>query len=352
VTGPRAVSEIARRLIAAIAKPINVGNDEVFVTASIGIAIATAEDTAETLLRHADAAMYQAKHDGRARYTIFEADHHGSAIATLKTGNDLHRALERDEFELHYQPIVDLRTGRVSGFEALLRWQHPDRGLLLPGEFIGLAEETGLIVPIGIWVLETACRHTVHWQQVRDSTLDAPPLAINVNLSARQIADPNLTKAVAAVIDATGIDPDAVTLELTENTLMHDAESTNAVLRGLRAQGIRLAIDDFGTGYSSLSYLKRFPVQALKIDRNFVDGLGAEPEDTGIVEAVITLAHTLGLTAVAEGLESPAQLETLRALECDSAQGNLLGHPLPASVIGEHPADDLTPWQHHPSSLS
>ena len=345
VLGNRAVSEIAQRLIEAIAEPILVGNDEVFVTASLGIAVANADDTAETLLRHADAAMYQAKHDGRARAVMFRPDHHGSAVAALRTGNDLHRALARDELAMHYQPIIDLRTGRVIGFEALMRWNHPERGLLGPGEFIAFAEETGLIVPMGMWALETACRQTAYWQRVRDRIPNAPQLSINVNLAARQVADRTLAKTVAQIIDRTGIAPGAVVLELTENTLMQDTASTIDALHALRSQGVHLSIDDFGTGYSSLSYLKRFPVESLKIDRSFIDGLGQESEDTSIVEAIIRLAHALELSAVAEGLETPTQLETLRTLGCDFAQGFLLGRPLPADAIGEFPADDLTPWQ-------
>jgi diguanylate cyclase (GGDEF)-like protein len=345
VLGSRAVSEIGARLIATIAEPILVGNDEVFVTASLGIAVANPDDTAETLLRHADAAMYQAKHDGRARTVMFRPDHHGSAVAALRTGNDLHRALARDELVMHYQPIIDLRTGRVVGFEALMRWNHPDRGLLPPGEFIAFAEETGLIVPMGMWALETACRQTAYWQSVRDRIPDAPQLSINVNLAARQVADRTLAKTVAKIIKRTGIAPGAVVLELTENTLMQDTASTIDALHALRSQGVHLSIDDFGTGYSSLAYLKRFPVESLKIDRSFIDGLGQESEDTSIVEAIIRLAHALELSAVAEGLETPTQLETLRTLGCDFAQGFLLGRPLPAEAIGEFPADDLTPWQ-------
>jgi diguanylate cyclase (GGDEF)-like protein/PAS domain S-box-containing protein len=345
VLGIRAVSEIAQRLIAAVAEPILVGDDEVFVTASLGIAVATKDDTSETLLRHADAAMYQAKQDGRARAAMFRPDHHGSAVAALRTGNDLHRALARDELVLHYQPIIDLRTGRVIGFEALMRWNHPERGLLAPGEFIAFAEETGLIVPMGMWALETACRQTAYWQSVRDRTPNAPQLSISVNLAARQVADRTLTKTVAEIIERTGIAAGAVVLELTENTLMQDTASTIDALHALRSQGVHLSIDDFGTGYSSLAYLKRFPVESLKIDRSFIDGLGQESEDTSIVEAIIRLAHALELSAVAEGLETPTQLETLRTLGCDYAQGFLLGHPLPAEVIGDFPADDLTPWQ-------
>jgi diguanylate cyclase (GGDEF)-like protein len=354
LAGNRAVSAIAQRLIAAIAEPIMIADDEVFVTASVGIAVAQEGDTPEVLLRHADAAMYQAKQDGRARAVVFRPDHHGSAVAALKTGNDLHRALDRDELELHYQPIIMLRTGRVIGFEALVRWNHPERGLLSPAEFIPFAEETGLIVPIGAWALETACWQTAYWQGVRDAerTSDEPLLSISVNLAARQVADRTLAKTVADIISRTGIAPEAIVLELTENTLMLDTSSTIDALQALRSQGVRLSIDDFGTGYSSLSYLKRFPVEALKIDRTFINGLGRESEDTSIVEAIIRLAHALELSAVAEGLETPTQLETLRTLGCDYAQGYLLGRPKPASVIGDRPADDLTPWQDDASSTS
>ena len=352
LVGQSAVTTIAERMIVAIAEPIIVGTDEVFVTASIGIAIASVGDTAETLLRHADAAMYRAKNDGRARATVFRPDHHGWAVAALKTGNDLHRALDRDELVLHYQPIIDLRTGRVVGFEALMRWNHPERGLLNPSDFIAFAEETGLIVPMGTWALETACRQTAYWQSVRDRTTSEPPLTISVNLAARQVGDRTLAKTVAEIIDRTGISADAVCLELTENTLMQDTASTVDALHALRSQGVHLSIDDFGTGYSSLSYLKRFPVEALKIDRSFIDGLGSESEDTSIVEAIIRLAHALELSAVAEGLETPTQLETLRTLGCDFAEGYLIGHPLPAEVIGDMPADDLTTWQDQSHDLA
>jgi diguanylate cyclase (GGDEF)-like protein/PAS domain S-box-containing protein len=344
IAGEDAAAAIARRLLDAVAEPVAMMTEEIFVSASIGIAVAGAEDTAETLLRHADAAMYRAKNDGRARAVLFQHDDHGAAIAALRTGSDLHRALERDELVVHYQPIVTLRTGRVVGFEALLRWNHPERGLIPPADFIPLAEDTGLIVPIGAWVLETACRQLVQWQAARDRGPNRGTLAMNVNLSPRQLADPTLAAAFARILDDTKVDPNAVCLELTENTLMQNAASATAAMRALRDLGVYISIDDFGTGYSSLSYLKRFPVSALKIDRSFIDGLGRDNEDTSIVEAIVTLAHALGLTAVAEGLETPTQLDALRVIGCDYAQGFLLGRPLPADALGDTPADDLTAW--------
>jgi EAL domain-containing protein (putative c-di-GMP-specific phosphodiesterase class I) len=289
--------------------------------------------------------MSRAKNGGRARAMVFESEDLGAAFDALRTGTDLHRALERNELVVHYQPIVTLRTGRVIGFEALVRWNHPERGLIPPGDFIPLAEETGLIVPIGEWIFETACRQLVHWQAVRDHETQAGMLAMNVNLSPRQLADPTFPATAERILRESGVNPGAVCLELTENALMQNAVSATAALKALRRLGMHISIDDFGTGYSSLSYLKRFPVSALKIDRSFIDGLGQDREDTSIVEAIVTLAHALGLTAVAEGLETPTQLDALRVIGCDYAQGFLLGRPLPPDVIGDSPADDLTAWQ-------
>jgi EAL domain-containing protein (putative c-di-GMP-specific phosphodiesterase class I) len=304
----------------------------VFVTASIGIALSGGElETPETLLRNADAAMYRAKEQGRARAEVYESESHDRAVRHLRTGNELHRALERGELRMHYQPIVRLEDGMITGFEALLRWEHPERGLVRPDEFVGLAEETGLVVPIGVWALEESCRQTVEWHNAGCN------VTISVNLSPRQLAEPSLPDDVARVLRETGIRPDTVWLEITENTLMRDAESMARSLAALRALGVHLAVDDFGTGYSSMTYLKRFPVDALKVDRSFVDGLGREPEDTAICTAVVSLAHALGLRAVAEGVETPEQLAELRTLGCELAQGYLFGKPEPAEAHGLRP---------------
>jgi EAL domain-containing protein (putative c-di-GMP-specific phosphodiesterase class I) len=328
--------DLADRIATTVSKPITLSEGEVFVTGSVGIALSGGElETPETLLRNADAAMYRAKEHGRARTELFESDAHDQAVRHLRTGNELHRALERGELRLHYQPIVSLEAGRITGFEALVRWQHPQRGLVQPDDFVGLAEETGLVVPIGSWVLEEACRQAAQWRD-RGSEL-----SISVNLSPRQLAEPGLTDDVARVLHLTGIDPEVLWLEITESTLMRDAETAVRTLGSLRALGVGLAVDDFGTGYSSMSYLKRFPVQALKVDRTFVDGLGRDPEDSAICTAVVTLAHALGLRAVAEGVETAEQLAELRTLGCELAQGYLFGRPAPAEEFGERPEERI-----------
>jgi diguanylate cyclase (GGDEF)-like protein/PAS domain S-box-containing protein len=324
--------ELANRVAAAVAQPVVLVEGEVFVTASVGIAISTGDlDTPEAIIRNADTAMHQAKEQGRGRSETYNEHAHDRAVRHLRTGNDLHRALERQELRMHYQPIISLETGRISGFEALLRWEHPERGLVGPDEFVPLAEETGLVVPIGQWALEEACRQAATWHA------NGAGLTMSVNLSPRQLAEPTLVDAVAAGIERPGIDPDTLWLEITETTLMGDAETAVTTLRALRGLGVHLAVDDFGTGYSSMTYLKRFPVEALKVDRSFIDGLGREPEDTAICTAVVSLAHALGLRAVAEGVETPEQLAELRTLGCELAQGYLFGRPAPAEMYGARP---------------
>ncbi len=324
--------ELAERVAAAVCRPVQLAEGEVYVTASIGIALSGGElETPETLLRNADSAMYGAKDHGRSRAELFDTGSHDRAITTLRTGNELHRALERSELRLHYQPIVSLETGRITGFEALMRWEHPERGMVRPDEFIPLAEETGLIVPMGRWALQEACRQVAWWHS------RGALLTMSVNLSPRQLTESTLTDDFADILRRSKVDPDAIWLEITESTLMRDAESAVTTLGKLRALGVHLSVDDFGTGYSSMTYLKRFPVEALKVDRSFVDGLGEESGDTAICTAVVSLAHALGLRAVAEGVETAGQVAVLRQLGCEMAQGYLFGRPEPAASYGEHP---------------
>ncbi|HEX7444201.1 MAG TPA: EAL domain-containing protein, partial [Acidimicrobiales bacterium] len=324
---------IAERVDEALGAPFVIDETEVFVGVSIGIALPDGDDAeAETLIRDADAAMYRAKDKGRARWELFDNAMRASAVDRLDIENALRRALERRELRVFYQPIIDLRTGAIDGVEALLRWEHPERGLLPPGDFITVAEETGLIVPIGSWVLDQACRQVQRWQADGEH---AGSLRIAVNLSGRQLGHSRLVDDVAGVLADTGINPAAVELEITESVLMDDVESSAETLGGLHALGVKLAVDDFGTGYSSMSYLRRFPVDLLKVDRSFVDGLGEDPGDSAIATAIITLAHTLGLDAVAEGVESPLQLAELRRLGCDRAQGFFMARPAGAHEIGE-----------------
>jgi diguanylate cyclase (GGDEF)-like protein/PAS domain S-box-containing protein len=325
VDHPAAAVHIAERLQEGISAPITTHGSDVVVTISAGIALSTSpEDRAGDLLRDADSAMYRAKRDGRARSVLFADAMREEARARLDTEVELRRALADGDLRLHYQPVVDLSSGTVVGVEALLRWQHRTRGLVLPGEVIPIAEESGLIVPIGEWALEQACRQLVAWhaQVPRDV-----PLTMAVNLSGVQMARPDFVQRVAEVLERTGVDRSALSLEITETVLMRDAEQALGVLRALKDLGVSISVDDFGTGYSSLSYLKRFPVDVLKIDRSFVDGLGSDPDDLAIVQAIVALAGSLGMATLAEGIETPAHLEVLRQLGCGLGQGYLLGRP-------------------------
>jgi diguanylate cyclase (GGDEF)-like protein/PAS domain S-box-containing protein len=347
VAGEDAAVQVAERLTDALSRPISLPEGDVFVTASAGVALSVhGTDSAARLLRDADTAMYMAKERGRARIEVFDPESHGIVLDRMRIRSDLHNALERGELRVYYQPIVGLDSGRMVGVEALLRWHHPERGLMPPGEFLPIAEESGLIVPIGAWVMEEACRQVVTWERVRrDEGLDAVPISVSINMSPRQLSEPGFVDQVASVLALTGVAPEYVWLEITEDALAEDTESTVRVLRQLQTLGVRLAIDDFGTGYASLAYLKSFPVQALKVDRSFVVDLGrGGDDDATIVRAVIALARSLGLVCVAEGIERPDQLEELRALGCDCVQGFLLGVPLPAEVLGERMHDDLSAW--------
>ena len=317
---------VADRLQQFTSRPITVNGSEYVVSVSTGIALAASPDvSAEELLRDADAAMYHAKEDGRGRAKVFAEALRAKVLQRLDTEVDLRRAIAAGELRVHYQPVVDIATGLVTEIEALVRWAHPERGLVSPAEFIPVAEETGLIFPLGEWVLEEACSQTAAWQR---NFPHLRGLGVCVNLSGRQLAHRDIGGVVAAVLAKTELDPTCLTLEITESVLMKDAEDSIDAVHSLAALGVRLSIDDFGTGYSSLAYLKRFSAQVLKIDKSFVDGLGVDPQDTAIVGATIALADALGMETVAEGVEEAGQLAHLERLGCDRAQGYFFSRPL------------------------
>jgi len=327
--GAGEATEVAARLAAALARPFTIAGHEYLVAASVGIVLATgAYARAEEVLRDADVAMYRAKAAGGDGYALFDPAMQAALVAHVALERELRGALDRDEFALQYQPIVDLHTGRVVRVEALVRWHHPTRGLVPPGAFIPLAEEIGFIVPLGRWVLGEACRQARSWRAA------GMPVAVAVNLTTREFQHPGLAGEVVAALAAAGLEARWLRLEITESLAMRDAAATVTTLVALRELGVQVAIDDFGTGYSSLAYLKRLPVDALKIDKAFIDGLGTGEGDTAIVEAIITLAHTLGLQVIAEGVETAAQAEWLRALGCDLAQGYHFARPLPPAELG------------------
>jgi diguanylate cyclase (GGDEF)-like protein/PAS domain S-box-containing protein len=319
--------EIAERVLEALSQPSLIGSQEVNVTASLGIAVADDEATPESLVRDSDAAMYRAKERGRDRIELFDEALRSNAERRMATVSALHRALEREEFTVHYQPIVDLSTGAMVSAEALLRWEHPEGRLVNPDEFIPLAEETGLIVPIGAWVLEQACAQLVQWQRTE------PSMSVAVNLSVCQMVAPDIAGLIEDVLRRSGARPEGLCLELTESVFMEDVDYFGRTLAGLKGLGVRLAIDDFGTGYSSLSYLKRFPVDAVKVDRAFVDGLGTDPHDSALVAAIVAMAAALGLEVTAEGVETREQLADLKRLHCQRAQGFYLARPMPAAAM-------------------
>jgi predicted signal transduction protein with EAL and GGDEF domain len=324
---------LAGRLAAALRAPIDLDGREVFTAASVGIALSgPGRDGPEELLRAADLAMYRAKAEGKGRSAVFEPSMDEAAVERLALETDLRHALERGELRLHYQPIVELGTGTVREVEALLRWEHPRRGLIPPISFIPIAEETGLIVPIGRWIIEEACRQLRAWDLAHR---ERQPLAIAVNLSARQLRDPDLVGDVDRALHACGLAPARLRLEITEDVLVEDTAAAAAALVRLKALGVGLAIDDFGTGYASLGYLKRLPVDMLKIDRSFVEGLGREERDSAIVQGVLSLAGNLRLEVTGEGIETAEQLERLRALGCDLGQGFYFARPLTAERVSE-----------------
>jgi diguanylate cyclase (GGDEF)-like protein/PAS domain S-box-containing protein len=325
--------DFSQRALHALSTPLTVGAGEVFITASIGIASTTAGVAEATpLLSNADAAMYQAKKRGGGTVEVFGEAMRMRVLDRMNTEHSLHRALERRELRLFYQPVVEIHGAHAVGVEALLRWEHPEQGLVAPSRFIPVAEESGLIIPIGAWVLHEACRQLCTWRADR---LGGARGAVEVNLSARQIDHPEIVSTVERILDETGLPPANLTLEITESALMNDASSALRVLRALKVLGVTLAIDDFGTGYSSLSHLQRFPLDILKIDKSFVDELGADRGGAEIVAAVVKLAHALGLQVIAEGVETERQLDALVRLDCDFAQGYLFSRPVPAHELVE-----------------
>jgi len=319
------ISACARRLVEELSAPYLLGTKDCHVTLSIGISIFPSDGSdSQSLLKAADVAMYRAKELGRNNFQYYLPSMNVHTVDRLELESDLSRALERGEFLLHYQPKVEISTGLITGTEALLRWKHPVRGLVPPLDFISLAEETGLIVPIGEWVLATACAQNKLWQD-----MGLTKLGISVNLSARQFSDSMLLAKLTRIIHASGLDPSSLELEITESVVMSDGESAVGVLEQLKSIGVRIAIDDFGTGYSSLGYLKRFPIDTLKVDRSFIRDIPADSGDRKIAQAIIAMAHALRLEVVAEGVENAEQLKFLRAQHCDAVQGYFLFRPLP-----------------------
>jgi diguanylate cyclase (GGDEF)-like protein/PAS domain S-box-containing protein len=322
--------ELAERLLATLQSPFDLSGKELFVHASVGVAISTSpKETPEDLLRKADASMYMAKSRGKNRIEVFEPSMHAAALERLALKGDLERALERSEFEVLYQPIVNLVTSDLVGVEALVRWHHPERGLVMPNEFIAVAEETGLIIPLGAWVLEQACRQARLWEVVRPDQ----PLSMSVNVSGRQVAENGFVASVGALLEASGLEPSRLVLEFTEGVLMRDTDATTSTLKTLKELGVRLAIDDFGTGFSSLNYLRLFPIDVLKIDGSFVASMSAGPDQRAVVRAILRLGETLHLSTIAEGIEDAGQLADLRALGAIFGQGYLFARPLAAKEI-------------------
>lgn len=325
------VTVVIEKILSSFVLPFTISGHEIFLTTSIGISIYPDDgDIAETLLKNADIAMYQAKEEGRNKYRLFTPAMNEKLAKRLDLENRLRKAAEKEEFLLYYQPEVDINTGEVIGIESLLRWQEPERGLTLPGEFIPFAEDSGLIVPIGEWVMRTACTQNRVWQE-----RGLKPVSIAVNLSMRQFRQKNFLDTVARILKETGLDPKYLDLELTESVLMDDVESVIDILNKLKAMGIRLTIDDFGTGYSSLEYLKRMPINMLKIAQSFIRNITSDPNDATIATTIIRMGHSLGIEVIAEGVETVEQLNLLRRMQCDKIQGYFASRPVPAGEVEE-----------------
>src|ERR1044071_2357512 len=325
------VVEVIFQINESLKLPFLVDDHELFITVSIGISLYPDDGAdAPTLLKNADAALYRAREQGGNNYQFYTADMNDKAMKRLTLENSLRRALERSEFEVYYQPVLDINTRKIVGMEALLRWHHPELGLIQPAEFIPLAEDPGMIVPIGQWVLRMACTQSKSWQEAGFA-----PLSLVVNLSGRQFQQQNLSEVVARILQETGLNSHNLELELTESSIMKNAEGAVRTLSELKAMGVKIAIDDFGTGYSSLGYLKRLPIDTLKIDRSFVSDVTTDPDDAALVMAIITLAHNLRLKVIAEGVDSEEQLRFLHLLRCDEWQGYFFSKPLPVEAFEE-----------------
>lgn len=324
-------TNMARRIQEKLMSPFNLSGHEVFTSTSIGIALSsTGYDHPENMLRDADTAMYRAKAQGKACYEVFDKGMHTHAVYLLQMENDLRRAIDREELRIYYQPIVSLDNGQLAGFEALIRWQHPERGFINPSDFIPLAEDTGLIVPLGLWILKRACQQLCKWQWQSPAHRS---LFMSVNLSGKQVAVPTLVSDIGEILEETHVEAKYLKLEITESAVMENADMAARLLKRLKALGVQLSIDDFGTGYSSLSYLHRFPVNTLKIDRSFVGRIGEAAENIEIVRTVISLAENMGMEVVAEGIETLSQLTQLRKLKCAYGQGYLFSRPVDAESV-------------------
>jgi len=331
VPNEKGISTVAQKILAILAEPVNIDGNEIYTTGSIGIAVYPMDgEDEQSLLKHADLAMYQAKEQDRNNFQFFSREMNTKVLERMMLENSMRKAIEREEFFLVYQPQVDARSGRIVGMEALVRWNHPDLGVLAPDKFIYLAEDTGMIIPLGEWVISEACRQNRAWQDAGFS-----PLRVAVNLSGRQFSQLHLDETVAAILKETGLAPEWLELELTESALMKNVDENIQLLRKLKGMGVKLSIDDFGTGYSSLSYLKHFPISRLKIDRSFVRDITTNPDDAAIAEIIIAMAQTLKLNVTAEGVETRAQMEFLSFHNCIEMQGFLFSHPVRAEEFAQ-----------------
>ncbi len=322
--------KIANIIHQSMLKPFHLKQQEVFINFSIGICLGKGYDYPEDILRDADTAMYRAKALGKGRYQVFDTEMHHQVLELLYLENDMQRAIKRQEFIVYYQPIINLNTGKIVSLEALVRWTHPERGFMPPGKFISVAEETGLIKPMGFWVLQEACCQLRQWQKQK---IVPPELTMSVNLSAKQFSLSNLIEEIDKVLDTTELNPQYLKLEITESAIIGNQTSVSSILQQLRNRKIQLSLDDFGTGYSSMSYLHRFPLNTLKIDRSFVNLIDGQSQDLGIVEAIITLAQKLNMNVIAEGIETVEQMNHLKQLRCEMGQGYLFAKPLDQKAI-------------------